>query len=90
MLSLQAEHTQQPCQVFNGNAIIQHFAEKGVGATDALPGKLDDVPFHVHCMKEPDYVMMLMSTYGTLAEVGEEKMTLQGKWAENGEDFQIP
>ena len=44
-----------------------------MGATDALPGKLDNVPFHVHCMKEPDYVMMLMSTYGTLAEVGEEK-----------------
>ena len=52
---------------------IQHFAEKDVGATDALPGKLDDVPFRVHCMKEPDYAMMLMSTYSTLAEVSEEE-----------------
>ena len=56
-----------------GNPIIQHFGEKDVEATEALLGKLDDVPFHVHCMKEPDYVMMLMSTYGTLAEVSEEK-----------------
>ena len=46
-----------------------------MGATDALSGKLDNVPFHVHCMKEHDYVMMLMSTYGTLAEVSEDNNT---------------
>ena len=27
---------------------------------------LDNIPFYLFCMKEPDYVMMLMSTYGTL------------------------
>ena len=57
----------------DGEAIIQHFQDKEVGATDALPGVLDDVPIHVHCMKEPDYIMMLMSSYGTLSECGEEK-----------------
>ena len=57
----------------NGDAIIQHFQDKEVGTTDALPGVLDDVPVHVHCMKEPDYVMMLMSSYGTLSGCGEEK-----------------
>ena len=29
--------------------------------------------FHVVGMKEPDYVMMIMTTYGTLAEFGDEK-----------------
>ena len=57
----------------NGEAITQHFQDKEVGATDALPGVLDDIPIHVHCMKEPDYVMMLMSSYGTLSECGGEK-----------------
>ena len=57
----------------NGDAIIQHFQDKEVGTTDALPGVLDNVPVHVHCMKEPDYVMMLMSSYGTLSGCGEEK-----------------
>ena len=26
---------------------------------------MDDIPFHVYAMKEPDYVMSLMSSYGT-------------------------
>ena len=53
--------------------IISHFAEKGIGESDALQGMLDDVKFHVVAMKEPDYVMMFMTTYGTLAPFGEEK-----------------
>ena len=58
---------------FNGEVIIQYFQDKEVGATDTLPGVLDGVPVDVHCMKEPDYVMMRMSSYGTLSECGEEK-----------------
>ena len=57
----------------DGEAIIQHFQDKEVGATDTLPGVLDDIPIHVHYMKEPDYVMMLMSSYETLSECGEGK-----------------
>ena len=56
-----------------GDSILAHFAEKGIGESDALQGMLDDVKFHVVAMKEPDYVMMFMTTYGTLAPVGEEK-----------------
>ena len=41
-----------------GEDIKSHF-------TDAWAGKLDGVPFHIYTMKEPDYVMTLMSTYGT-------------------------
>ena len=34
---------------------------------------LDGVPFHISGMKEPDYVMQIMSTYGTMLELGEDK-----------------
>ena len=56
-----------------GDDIIQHFANKEVGSTDALRGQLDGVPVYIYGMKEPDYTMMLMATYGTLAEQGDEK-----------------
>jgi hypothetical protein len=59
-----------------GDAIIAHFADKHVGDVYALPQMLDDVPFHVFAMKEPDYVMKLMSmvlTYGRNEQVGEWK-----------------
>ena len=52
---------------------MAHFAEKGIGESDAHQGMLDNVKFHVVVMKEPDYVMMFMTTYGTLARVGDEK-----------------
>ena len=53
----------------SGDDIIDHFSDKEVGDVDALPGTLDGVPFHVFAMKEPDYTMMIMSTYGTLNEM---------------------
>ena len=40
---------------------------------DALHGELDNVKFHIASMKEPDYVMMIMKTYGTLGEFGEKE-----------------
>ena len=56
-----------------GDSIITHFQDKEIGASDALQGELDNVKFHIVGMKKPDYVMMIMTTYGTLGEVGEEK-----------------
>ena len=56
-----------------GDDIIQHFANKEVGSADALRGQLDGVPVYIYGMKEPDYTMMLMATYGTSAEQGDEK-----------------
>jgi hypothetical protein len=56
-----------------GDDIIKHFEDKEVGDVDAWEGTLDNVPFHVFAMKEPDYVMQLMSTYGTNERVGESK-----------------
>ena len=56
-----------------GDAIIEHFNNKEVGETDAIHGELDGVQFYLYGMKEPDYVMQIMSTYGTLHEKGPEK-----------------
>ena len=53
--------------------IKDHFIDKPIGSVDALKGTLDEVPFHIFAMKEEDYVMMLMSTYGTLERLDIEK-----------------
>ena len=49
----------------DGEGIKALFGTKDIGDVDALGGTLDGVPFHLFCMKEPDYVMTMMSTYGT-------------------------
>ena len=55
-----------------GNVIRQHFDDKAVGDWDSWKGNMDEVPFHVYAMKEPDYVMSLMSTHGTNLQSGKE------------------
>ena len=72
-----------------GNNIVAHFAEKGIGESDALQGMLNDVKFHVVAMKDPDYVMMFMTTYGTLAPVGDGKKALLGEWCQTCDDILI-
>lgn len=62
----------------DGDRIKQHFTHKNVGDVDALKGELESVRFHVFAMKEEDYVMMLMSTYGTCNRVGEDKARTVG------------
>ena len=56
-----------------GDEIIAHFDNKDVGDVDAIKGTMDGVPFHIHAMKEPDYIMMLMSTYGMTLRMGVTK-----------------
>ena len=56
-----------------GNEIIAHFDNKDVGDVDTIEGTMDVVPFHIHAMKEPDYIMMLMSTYGMTLRMGVTK-----------------
>ena len=53
-----------------GDEIKAHFEDKEVGNYDAWPGTLDGVNFHLACMKEPDYVMSLMTTYGSTEHMG--------------------
>ena len=61
-----------------GDQINSHFEDKDVGDVDSLPGRLDNIPFHIFGMKEPDYVMKLMSTYGTNERV--ESHTTRREW----------
>lgn len=49
-----------------GDDIAKHFEDAPVGAADMWPGTMLGERFGVYCMKEEDYVMSLMSTYGTL------------------------
>ena len=65
-----------------GDEVKQHFNDKEVGDADSWGGKLEDVPFHVFAMKEPDYVMARMSTYGTNARDGYKET--RREWKDNG------
>ena len=47
------------------DAINDHMLQAEVGDVDAWQGTMDLIPFHVFVMKEADYIIMLMSTYGT-------------------------
>ena len=56
----------------HGKQIKEHFAEKEIVMTDSWVGKMDGVPFHVLSMKESDYIMSLIPTYGTNKWCGQE------------------
>ena len=49
-----------------GPAMDDRFAAKEVGSVEALCGTLNNVEYHMWCMKEPDYVMRIMATGGVL------------------------
>ena len=49
-----------------GDKIDSHMKTKAVGECDALHGTLDGVKYNIFSLKEPNYVMKLMSTYGGL------------------------
>ena len=55
-----------------GNAIRDHFNKKNVGDCDSWKLNMEEVLFHVYSMKEPDYMMSLMSTNGTNQHSGKE------------------
>ena len=49
----------------DGDGIDEYFKDKEVGENDTFEGELSGVKYTIMCMKEPDYVMKIMSTYGT-------------------------
>jgi hypothetical protein len=53
-----------------GKEIKAHFAEKEVGLVDCWNGNLNGQAVTVFCFKEPEYVMSIMSAYGTVNEEG--------------------
>ena len=71
-----------PRYVEEGDAIDKQFEGKAVGTMETLPDKLDGVDFKIMSMKEEDYVMKLMTTYGSEVEVDDG--ATQRTEAENG------
>ena len=57
-----------------GDEIIAHFTDKEIGDADAISGILDEIPFYIIGMKEPDYAMQIMTTYGTMKQLGDQKL----------------
>lgn len=66
-----------------GDAMQQYFDGKEVGSVDAVAGTLDEVPYNIWCMKEPDYVMRMMATGGALLPDDNCKEATRN-WMENG------
>ena len=56
-----------------GQQIDAHMIEKAVGECDSMKGVLHGVNYNIFCMKEEDYTMKLMSTYGGLTESDRER-----------------
>ena len=47
-------------------------------------------PFRLFCMKEPDYVMMIMASWMTLNELeGGNETGLEGKWSSKVETVYV-
>ncbi len=58
----------------DGESIKAHLMNKEVGAVDSMHGFFGRVRVFTFAMKEPEYLMSLMSTYGTNEQMGEEKL----------------
>ena len=61
----------------NGTEIKAHFDGKDVGDCNSWKGMMEEVSFHVYAMKEPDYMMSLMSTYAPTSG-GVKKQVMSG------------
>ena len=48
--------------------INTYFQDKQVGEVDCLVGRLSGAKFKIVVQKEPDYNIIMMSTYGTLGK----------------------
>jgi hypothetical protein len=49
-----------------GDLMDAHMPFKDIGEVDSYKGVLLDVPYDLFCMKDVDYTMKIMSTYGSL------------------------
>ena len=57
----------------DGEGIDQQFQTEKVGQCDSLPGTLSGKAFSIFCMKEENYTMKLMDTYGALVKIDGSK-----------------
>ena len=51
-----------------GDAINAHMEDLEVGECDCICGTMEKIKYNVFCLKEPNYVMEIMSTYGGLID----------------------
>ena len=49
-----------------GDKIDKYIKRYEVGQFTSLRGKIDNIPYDIFCLKEPDYTMKLFATYGSL------------------------
>ena len=70
-----------------GEEVKEHFEGRPVGYFDARKATYDGVDFYVYGMKEPDYVLMFMTTYGSSNRCGSQ---LTRKDGNNTVHFQYP
>ena len=49
-----------------GDEIDRYMKRYEVGQFTSLIGKIDNIPYDIFCLKEPDYTMKLFATYGSL------------------------
>jgi hypothetical protein len=61
----------------DGEAMNERMSGRAVGECDALHGTLDGYPYTVFLMKEQDYCMKLMSTYGGLIVLDQQPDTFR-------------
>ena len=61
-----------------------HCANQKVGECNSLRGTLDGVLYNLFTLKEPDYLMKLMSAYRGLMVPSNQKES-KGVWKESGE-----
>lgn len=54
----------------DGEGTSDHLRDKEVGTADSRSGTLSGVPFRVMALVEPDYIMQVMTTYGTMERKG--------------------
>ena len=57
----------------NGNEMKAKFDGCEPGSFNARKGKLDGFDFYIYGMKEPDYTLMFMATYGSENRQGKEQ-----------------
>ena len=61
-----------------------YFDDKEVGACHRLPGEREGIKFDVFAHKEPDYVTMFMSTYGSCIKHPNQDISRR-TWIKNNE-----
>ena len=61
----------------DGEDAKRHMEHKEVGVTCRRPGVIDGEAFDLFCLKEPDYCMLMMSTYGSLNKKADQKESVR-------------